>query len=177
MYKNVKMLRQLRYILSAFLTNPNSLCTTTSIYFWFLVSLRYSLKLCFLMPIASTWLATNATEKICNQFNLFQTNRSTPQSTHLCDRLAQSAFLLSNNMVSPKPYYLLCSSPFSLPPSATPQLFSQRLSCQLLRRHVLSTASNHNCSASSNHNCVPSSLRAMILLSPSEAAAMHFCNK
>jgi len=70
MYKNVKMLRQLRYILPAFLTDPNSSCKTTSIYLWFLVSLRYSLKLCFLMPIASTWLATSVAEKVGNQSNL-----------------------------------------------------------------------------------------------------------
>ncbi len=38
------MLRQLRYILPAFLTDPSSSCKTTSIYLWFLLSLRYSLK-------------------------------------------------------------------------------------------------------------------------------------
>jgi hypothetical protein len=43
---------------------------TTSIFLRFLISLRYSLKLCFLMPIISTWLATGAAEKVCNQSNL-----------------------------------------------------------------------------------------------------------
>ncbi len=60
------MYRQLRAILPAFLTDPSSLCKKTSIYFWSLVLLCCPLKLCFLMPIASAWLATGAAEKVCN---------------------------------------------------------------------------------------------------------------
>jgi hypothetical protein len=93
-----RMYRQLRHILPAFLTDPSSSCKTISIFLWFLISLRYSLILCFLMPIVSTWLATGTAEKVCNRSNLVpKTNRSTPQSTPFCVRLAQSAFPLQQH--------------------------------------------------------------------------------
>ncbi len=47
-----------------------ALVQTTSIYLWFLVVLCYFLKICFLMPIVTTWLATGVAEKVCNQSNL-----------------------------------------------------------------------------------------------------------
>jgi hypothetical protein len=64
-----QMHRQLRAFLPAFLTDPSSRAKT-SIYLWFLVSLCYSLKLCFLIQITIAWLATGATEKVCNESNL-----------------------------------------------------------------------------------------------------------
>jgi hypothetical protein len=62
------------------------------------------------MLIAISWLAIGATKKICNQSNLLQNQPIIPQSTHFCDRPAQSAFVLFNNMLSQKKTsHLLCS--------------------------------------------------------------------
>jgi len=105
-----QMHRQLKAILPAFLTNPSSSCKTTSIYLWFLVLLCYSLKLCFLMPIATTWLATSAAEIVCNQFNLLP-NQPIYPSIYTSLWSSSIICLFFYNMLSPKKtFYFLCSS-------------------------------------------------------------------
>jgi hypothetical protein len=68
-YKNVKCTDSWMPF-SQYSSQILALMQTTSIYLWFLVLLCYSLKLCSLVPITTTWLVTGASEKVYNQSKL-----------------------------------------------------------------------------------------------------------
>jgi hypothetical protein len=92
--------KQLSAILPTFRTKPISRANT------FTRSLVSSPTLALLqaMPphanLQLNWLATSAAEKVYNQSNLPQQNRSTPLSTHFWNLLAQSAFVLLHHQLS-----------------------------------------------------------------------------